>query len=71
MPQPATPTPRALARWFSPSHVSAGFVTVLVGYTSSAAIVFEAARAAGAGPAEIASWLWALGLGMGLSCIGL
>ncbi|MBU6439138.1 MAG: benzoate/H(+) symporter BenE family transporter [Betaproteobacteria bacterium] len=71
MTQPATPTPRHLARWFSPSHVSAGFVTVLVGYTSSAAIVFEAARAAGAGPAEIASWLWALGLGMGLSCIGL
>ncbi len=55
-------------RWFGASHLSAGFVTVLVGYTSSAAIVFEAARAAGAGPAEIASWLWALGLGMGLSC---
>ena len=71
MPQPTPPTPSALGRWLSPSHVSAGFVTVLVGYTSSAAIVFEAARAAGAGPAEIASWLWALGLGMALSCIGL
>jgi benzoate membrane transport protein len=55
----------------SPSAVVAGFVTVLVGYTSSAVIVFQAARATGAGPAEIASWMWALGIGMGLTCIGL
>ena len=60
-----------IASWFSPAHVSAGFIAVLVGYTSSAAIVFEAAHAAGASPAEMASWLWALGLGMGLTCIGL
>jgi benzoate membrane transport protein len=53
------------------SHLSAGFIAVLVGYTSSAAIVFQAAHAAGATPAEISSWLWALGLGMGLTCIGL
>ncbi|MEN3112664.1 benzoate/H(+) symporter BenE family transporter [Uliginosibacterium paludis] len=53
------------------AHLSAGFIAVLVGYTSSAAIVFQAARAAGAGPAEIASWLWALGLGMALTSIGL
>ena len=60
-----------LLRDFSASAVVAGFVTVLVGYTSSAVIVFQAARACGAGPAEIASWMWALGLGMGLTCIGL
>jgi benzoate membrane transport protein len=60
-----------LLGWFAPSHLAAGFIAVLVGYTSSAAIVFQAAHAAGAGPAEIASWLWALGLGMGLTCIGL
>lgn len=53
------------------SHFSAGFIAVLVGYTSSAAIVFQAAHAAGATPAEISSWLWALGIGMGLTCIGL
>lgn len=53
------------------SAVLAGFVTVLVGFTSSAVIVFQAAASAGAGPAEIASWMWALGLGMGLTCIGL
>lgn len=60
-----------LARWFAPSHIAAGFVAVLVGYTASAAIVFSAARAGGASPAVIASWLWALGLGMGISCVGL
>lgn len=51
--------------------LSAGFVTVLVGFTSSAAIVFQAAAAAGATPAQISSWMWALGLAMGLTCIGL
>lgn len=60
-----------LLRDLSPSAVVAGFVTVLVGYTSSAVIVFQAARASGGGPAEIASWMWALGLGMGVTCIGL
>lgn len=51
--------------------LSAGFVTVLVGYTSSAAIIFEAARSAGASQAMIASWLMALGIAMGITCIGL
>lgn len=60
-----------LLKDLSLSAAIAGFVTVLVGYTSSAAIVFSAARAAGATPAELASWMWALGLGMGLTCIGL
>ena len=50
---------------------SAGFVTVLVGFTSSAAIVFQAAAAAGASPAQLSSWMWALGIGMGVTCIGL
>lgn len=61
----------SLARDFSLSAVIAGFVTVLVGFTSSAVIVFQAANTLGAGPAEIASWMWALGLGMGVTCIGL
>ncbi|WP_096378675.1 benzoate/H(+) symporter BenE family transporter [Lysobacter enzymogenes] len=58
-------------RDLSLSAVVAGFVAVLVGFTSSAAIVFSAARASGADQAEIASWMWALGLGMGATCIGL
>ncbi len=48
------------------STVVAGFVAVLVGFTSSVAIVFQAAQAFGATPAQITSWMWALGLGMGL-----
>jgi benzoate membrane transport protein len=61
----------SLLRDLSLSAIVAGFVTVLVGFTSSAVIVFQAATTVGAGPAEIASWMWALGLGMGLTCIGL
>ncbi len=60
-----------LARDFSLAAVASGFVTVLVGFTASAVIVFQAAQALGASEAEIASWMWALGLGMGLTCIGL
>ena len=58
-------------RDFSVSSVAAGFVAVLVGLTSSVVIVFQAAHAAGATPAEAGSWLWALGLGMGATTIGL
>lgn len=66
--------PAAASRFrlpLSPSHVAAGFVAVLVGYTSSVAIIFQAAQAAGASPAQLASWMWALGIGMGTTCIGL
>jgi benzoate membrane transport protein len=58
-------------RDFSASTLVAGFVAVLVGFTSSAAIVFSAAQALGANPAQTVSWMWALGLGMGLSSLGL
>jgi benzoate membrane transport protein len=51
--------------------VVAGFVAVLVGFTSSVAIVFAAAQAVGANTAETASWIWALGLGMGITSLGL
>ena len=53
------------------SALAAGFVTVLVGFASSAVIVFQAAQALGASEGEIASWMWALGLGMGVTCIAL
>jgi benzoate membrane transport protein len=58
-------------RDFSLSAIAAGFVAVLVGFASSVAIVFQAAAAAGADQAVMASWILALGLGMGLTCIGL
>ena len=58
-----------LIRDFSASALIAGFVAVLVGFTSSAVIVFQAARTLHATTAEIASWMCALGLGMGLTSI--
>ena len=60
-----------LLRDSSLSALVAGFVVVLVGFTSSAAIVFQAAQALGATPEQIGSWILALGIGMGLTCIGL
>ena len=53
------------------STVFAGGVTVLVGFTSSLALVFQAAQASGADAAQMASWVWAIGLGMGVTCFGL
>lgn len=49
----------------------AGFVAVLVGYASSAAIIWQAAAAAGATPGQIAGWMTALGLAMGISTLAL
>jgi benzoate membrane transport protein len=53
------------------SAVVAGFIAVLVGITSSIAIVFQAAQALGATPAQTTSWIWALGVGMAATSIGL
>lgn len=66
-----SPPSRHLLKDLSLSAIAAGFVTVLVGFASSAVIVFQAAQSLGASPEEISSWMWALGLGMGLTCIGL
>ena len=60
-----------MLRFFSPGYVLTGFVAVLVGYAGAGAIIFQAANAAGASPAEIGSWLWALGIGMGVSSLAL
>ena len=56
---------------FAIPHLVAGFIAVMVGYTSSVILIIQAATAAGADTAQIASWLWTLGIGMGVSCIGL
>lgn len=62
---------RKLRQDFSLSALSAGFVAVLIGFASAMAIVFQAAQAAGANSEMIVSWVWALGIGMGVGCIGL
>lgn len=51
------------------SHFAAGAIVVLVGYTSSVAIIFQAIEAVGATQAQANSWLVALGLGMGLTTL--
>lgn len=51
--------------------VLAGFVAVLVGYASSAAIIWQAAAAAGANAHQVAGWMTALGIGMGISTLAL
>ncbi|WP_429129974.1 benzoate/H(+) symporter BenE family transporter [Aeromonas veronii] len=56
---------------FAIPHLVAGFIAVMVGYTSSVILIIQAATAAGADTAQFASWLWTLGIGMGVSCIGL
>lgn len=46
-----------------------GFVAVLVGYASSAAIIWQAAVAAGASTTQIAGWMTTLGIAMGVSTL--
>jgi benzoate membrane transport protein len=58
-------------RLLRPHHLSSGLIAVLVGYTSSAVIIFQAAASAGATPAQLGSWLTVLGLGMGVTTLGL
>ena len=49
------------------SHLIAGFIAVLVGYTGSVAIIFQAIDVLGATQAQANSWMLVLGLGTGLS----
>ena len=51
------------------SHISAGLTAVAVGYSSSVVIIIDVAREAGASDDMVISWLFALGLGMGITCI--
>lgn len=55
----------------SVSALVSGFVAVLVGYTSAAVIIFQAVASAGGGPEIVTSWFLALGVGMGITSIGL
>ncbi len=55
----------------SPAAVVAGFVAMLVGYTSSLVLMFQAGQNAGLSPGQISSWIWALSIGMAVTTIGL
>ncbi len=54
-----------------PPTLLAGFLAVLIGYASSAAIIWQAAIVAGATTAQISGWMTALGLAMGVSTLTL
>ncbi len=58
-------------RFFALPYITSGFVAMLVGYTSAAAIVFQAATASGASPDKVSSWMWSVGVGMGLCGIAM
>ncbi len=47
----------------------AGFSATLIGFASSAVLIFQAADKLGAGPAAAGSWLWAAATSMGLFSI--
>lgn len=54
-----------------PPTLLAGFLAVLIGYASSAAIIWQAAIVAGATTTQISGWMTALGLAMGVSTYGI
>ena len=60
-----------LRDYFHLPAIAAGFTAVLIGYSGSAVIVYQAALAAGASLEQFAGWMMVLGLGMGATCIGL
>lgn len=58
-------------RTFSPAMMMTGLVAVLVGYASSVAIILQALDVAGLDAAQTGGWLMMLGVGMGVTTIGL
>lgn len=54
---------------FKLSHLTSGFISILVGYSAGVAVVFQAAEAVGATQAQINSWMLVLGVGMGVSVL--
>jgi benzoate membrane transport protein len=65
----ARPARRSLLRDASLSAVVAGVVAVLVSYTGPFLVVLQAAANAGLTVAETTSWVWAISVGSGLTCL--
>ncbi|MEU2110910.1 benzoate/H(+) symporter BenE family transporter [Streptomyces sp. NPDC019507] len=60
-----------MLRDMSLSAVLAGFVAVVVSYSGPLVIVLAAAAAGHLDTAQTSSWVWAISIGSGLTCIGL
>ncbi|BCJ40858.1 membrane protein [Actinoplanes ianthinogenes] len=54
---------------FSISAVVAGLIAVLVSYSGPFVVVLAAARASGLTEAQTTSWVWAISIGSGLTCL--
>ncbi|WP_418361455.1 benzoate/H(+) symporter BenE family transporter [Streptomyces gilvosporeus] len=66
-----SPGRRGLRADMSLSAVLAGFVAVVVSYSGPLVIVLAAAAAGHLDKAQTGSWVWAISIGSGLTCIGL
>lgn len=58
-------------RSFSYTMMLTGFIAVLVGYTSSVAIILQALEVLGLSNTQMGGWLMMLGIGMGITTIAL
>ncbi|MCX5410410.1 benzoate/H(+) symporter BenE family transporter [Streptomyces sp. NBC_00059] len=71
-PPSGAPAPRPrLVRDLSLSAVLAGVVAVVVSYSGPLVIVLSAARAGHLDAGQTGSWIWAISIGSGLTCIAL
>ncbi|MEH6499140.1 MAG: benzoate/H(+) symporter BenE family transporter [Pseudoalteromonas distincta] len=68
---PPSTQPPSLRRDTSLSTLTAGFVAMLTGYSSSVILMVQAGQAAELSNAQIASWIWALSIGMALCTVAL
>jgi len=60
---------RDLPRALTPSALLSGLLVIVIGYASSLVIVFQAASAAHLTPGQTSSWVLAITVGTGISCI--
>lgn len=59
-----------LSTAFAPNMIMTGLVAVLIGYSSSIAIILQALAMAGLSTEQTGGWLMMLGIGMGVTTIG-
>lgn len=53
------------------SAATAGLIAVMVSYAGPLVVVFQAAKAGGIEGAHLSSWIWAISIGSGITCIAL
>ncbi|MCF2526556.1 benzoate/H(+) symporter BenE family transporter [Yinghuangia soli] len=68
---PEAPPPRGFWRDFSLPAVLAGLIAVVVSYSGPFVIILTAAAAGGLTEAQTGSWVWAISIGSGATCLGL